>query len=686
MCNDNLNLITELDFSSVNDELNWFNTSNNPIATESGFLVLRPDSQLSVFNRGLGQININNNRVRCLLNLEVNRPLAGVDTVFFIVQIWNGTNLVGENSIYIDNIQPGQVVKYSFDRTYEYDQLSGNISIRIKTPLGFQNEIKLKNLKVEDYFFCEEKVRTYFVFEDLFEDSLTAQRAGLKLHSWKEDNIETLTTDFHTHNAINLGGNPLTSWKFANAEPDGSNRVSAASNQNTFNPFVDEFGLVFDVVNSFHGGKPTGTISNQNFGSGVMKLGVEKPEILNANLQRKKGAFFIDIDYSKNLKIEVDVIINQSSSQLYSNPTIYRKYFIVWDSEKCQKEFYYYDQLIQNPQQQNQIQNGFLSGVTPDIKIDTSIPCSQSVNFEGLAGSYTFEVNFGTQTGMCGIQYNASHIPDKFDITWNGITVSTGYVGCNEYNNQLLNAGVPSSQINTTPHPGNGAGQLLFNKTSAFPTTAVITVTGVIGNTGWNFSGICPFEQLFTEITWDDTNTTEDRTGNNINEVIYYGGVNYPVTGAVWQRNNNGSGWVNVSNPVNVTTSFALVAGVNEFRLKATAGGSDVYSNVLKYTRSNVTAPTINSIIFPVINPSTNTVNVGFNVSSDGGSALIEVGVCYSQNQNPTINDAKVILNPVTGQQYTNITVPNDGAWFFGAYAINSVGTTYFYYLLVINL
>ena len=107
MCSENLNLITELDFSSVNDELNWFNTSNNPIATESGFLVLRPDSQLSVFNRGLGQININNNRVRCLLNLEVNRPLAGVDTVFFIVQIWNGTNLVGENSIYIDNIQPG---------------------------------------------------------------------------------------------------------------------------------------------------------------------------------------------------------------------------------------------------------------------------------------------------------------------------------------------------------------------------------------------------------------------------------------------------------------------------------------------------------------------------------------------------------------------------------------------------
>lgn len=590
MCNENYNLIKEIDFSTTNDEMNWFNNSNNPIATENGMLVFRADSQLSVFSRGIGTIDITNNRLKYLLNLEINRPLNGVDTVYYIVQFWNGTNLIGESTIYITNIAPGQIVKYSLERTYKYDQLSGNISIKIKTPIGFENEIKLKNLKVQDFNYCEEKVRTYFLFEEFFENSKMAQSAGLKLNSWKENNIETLTTDFHSYNAVNLGGNPITDWKFATAEPDGSNRISAANNQNTFNPFVYEFGLIFDDVNSFYGGKVLGTISNQNFGAGVLKLGIDKPEILNANLQRKKGAFFIDIDYTKNLKIEIDVIVNQTNSQLYTNPTSYRKYFIVWDSEKCQREFYYLDMLDSNTTSQEQIQNGFLSGITPEIKNDVNVSCGETIHFEGVPGVYSYNIDFGTATGICGIQFNNGHFPNKYDIIWNGQTFSSGFVGCNEYDTQLINAGIPTTQINTTSHPGNGTGQLTFNKTLASPNIATIIVTSVMGDDGFDFDIICPQPENIIQITWSDSFTNElrsDVSSTDIDVDLHKQVLSFSNTTlqlAKWQKLTS-TGWADIINLTTDDQTVTVLKGfINKFRLYAEAVDSTVItSNELVY-------------------------------------------------------------------------------------------------------
>jgi len=646
MCNENYNLIKEIDFSTTNDEMNWFNNSNNPIATENGMLVFRADSQLSVFSRGIGTIDITNNRLKYLLNLEINRPLNGVDTVYYVVQFWNGTNLIGESTIYITNISPGQIVKYSLERTYKYDQLSGNISIKIKTPIGFENEIKLKNLKVQDFNYCEEKVRTYFLFEEFFENSKMAQSAGLKLNSWKENNIETLTTDFHSYNAVNLGGNPITDWKFATAEPDGSNRISAANNQNTFNPFVDEFGLIFDDVNSFFGGKVLGTISNQNFGTGVLKLGIDKPEILNANLQRKKGAFFIDIDYTKNLKIEIDVIVNQTNSQLYTNPTSYRKYFIVWDSEKCQREFYYLDMLDSNTTSQEQIQNGFLSGITPEIKNDVNVSCGETIHFEGVPGVYSYNIDFGTATGICGIQFNNGHFPNKYDIIWNGQTFSSGFVGCNEYDTQLINAGIPTTQINTTSHPGNGTGQLTFNKTLASPNIATIIVTSVMGDDGFDFDIICPQQTQgeFTEIVWEDTGTTEDRIGNISTENIRVNTYNYPVTNVSLEIAINGI-WLSTGiNPTeNSTMNLTVVSGINQFRLKGirVSDGVTVYSNILLYNRTTSQGTVLALISNQSLTSETNGCalalidNCWLTTANAGGIPIVSGDRVWNYNQTP---------------------------------------------------
>jgi len=198
----------------------------------------------------------------------------------------------------------------------------------------------LDYLKCENYKFCEDSVRTYFILDKHLEDSLNAVSSAIQLLEYKVDNIETLTNAFFFENA-NSGGIASTR-KFALANIDGSERVEENTNPNSFNPFANDFGLIYDPLN-FYSGKPTGTTSGSDYGSGILNLGFEKPEILNGQLINKKGAFFVDIDFSKNLKIAFNVFVNNVSENVFVNPAIYRRYFIVWDAKNCKKSFYYQD-------------------------------------------------------------------------------------------------------------------------------------------------------------------------------------------------------------------------------------------------------------------------------------------------------------------------------------------------------
>jgi uncharacterized protein (TIGR02145 family) len=65
-------------------------------------------------------------------------------------------------------------------------------------------------------------------------------------------------------------------------------------------------------------------------------------------------------------------------------------------------------------------------------------------------------------------------------------------------------------------------------------------------------------------------------------------------------------------------------------------------------------------------------------INYDGGSSIIENGVCWSTSQNPTIADSKTIDGIGTGDFHSNITglTPNT-AYYIRAYATNSIGTFY---------
>lgn len=528
----NLNQIFNVDFSNTNDEFNWINNTSNPIQTISGELVLKPESVSSEFRRGLGSIDPTNNRVRVQSNIKMVRPQSSNSSVFCaIFGLYVGSLLVGQYSVYADDLSTGDVIEYNFDREYKYENISGNLSLKISFPQGFENELNLEYLTVTDYTFCEDNLRTYFIIDSFLDDAKDSQSSAFQLTAIEIDDVETLTQSFFNDNA-NPGGNPSSQWNFALADLDCRNRVQENTSPNSFNPFVSELGLDFDNVNSFFGGKPIAVTNGNDYGPGIMTLGFQKPEILNGSLVSKKGAFFIDLDYTKNFKMIFNVVVNNSSSSVFNNPSKYREYTIEWDVNKCERKFFYKD-ILNNDNIVDVLEDGFLSGLTGKVNNQQIIACDESFSFTGQSGVTELEIDFGTDIGQAGIAYNAFGVPDKFDIEWNGQLFSSGYVGVNTSDQQLLNLGIPPSEINTA-NPSNGSGQLLFDKTQATPTKAKIIVTAPLSGTAWEVSGICPQvvtppQSNFVKLTDSPTINTDDTDGNGVRTLVVGNDVEFGV-------------------------------------------------------------------------------------------------------------------------------------------------------------
>lgn len=491
MCDKNITGLLDVDFSTTSDEFNWVTDSGIPIETDGGQLKLIADSAVVSFNRGLGDIAPENDRIRVQANFDIYRPQDSANSDCQVgFGVYFGSVLIEEFTISKESLGAGEKVEFNFDRVYKYEELSGAVSLKVRFLEGYENQILLDYLKAEHFKYCQEEVRTYFVLDQFLENSFGAVSSGFKLLEYKIDGIETLTTAFFNE-ILSPGGN-FASRRFAKAEIDGSNRVSENSEPNSFNPFANDFGLVFDSASSYYGGKPIQSVSGSSYGAGIMNFGFDKPSVLNGDLASKKGAFFVDVDFSKSLKIVFEALVNDSSANVYESPTIYRKYFIEFDAQNCLKKFYYKNILSVTPDANiDAYKDGFLSGITDGISSQTVIACDQSFDYSGASGVFEMEIDFGTDIGVAGINYEAYNLPDKFEIEWNGQIYSSGYRGLSTNDQSLINAGVPPSEIQTA-NPSNGNGNLTFYKDQATPTKAKIRVTAPLGGTSWMLSGICP--------------------------------------------------------------------------------------------------------------------------------------------------------------------------------------------------
>ena len=249
MCDKNINEIINIDFSNVSDESNWNVDGSGTVSTSNDVLNFTLSNRETIFRRLIGSKLSINNRLRIKANIQVKKSLVlgspDIDLVFSVKN--NLGETIDEFNVNFESLGDGGTYLYFLDRTLNVAN-HNTFNLEVSILFGNTQEISLKDLIVEDFFFCEEDLRTYFVIDDLFEDSLISESAGIKLKSWKVEGNETLTSLFFAATNI-IGSKPIDDWFFSKSDLNGENRVAEILNPKTFNPFIQDWNLLFSDVN-----------------------------------------------------------------------------------------------------------------------------------------------------------------------------------------------------------------------------------------------------------------------------------------------------------------------------------------------------------------------------------------------------------------------------------------------------
>ena len=117
----------------------------------------------------------------------------------------------------------------------------------------------------------------------------------------------------------------------------------------------------------------------------------------------------------------------------------------------------------------------------PTASEQVTLNCGAS-HFQGAdAGRKTYNL-YSSGVGDLTITVSGDNVPCKFVLRWNGSDqVDTGYIGSNEYDAQLLAAGVPGNDINTGSTSTKNA-TLTFDKTLAYPNLVQLEVYSPLVN------------------------------------------------------------------------------------------------------------------------------------------------------------------------------------------------------------
>jgi hypothetical protein len=213
----------------------------------------------------------------------------------------------------------------------------------------------------------------------------------------------------------------------------------------------------------------------------------------------------------------------------------------------------------------------------------------------------------------------------------------------------------------------------------AYATNGVGTAYGnEINFTTTNISASLP---TLTTTSESGITTNSASSGGNITSD---GGSAVTQRGVCWSTNPNPTIANNITNNGSGTGSFSssitgLNASTNYYcRAYATNGVGSAYGNQISFTTSNVSTslPTLTTSIASGI--TTNSASSGGNITSDGGSAVTQRGVCWSTNPNPTIANNVTNNGAGIGSFTSSISGLNANTTYYSrAYATNSVSTAY---------
>jgi uncharacterized protein (TIGR02145 family) len=172
--------------------------------------------------------------------------------------------------------------------------------------------------------------------------------------------------------------------------------------------------------------------------------------------------------------------------------------------------------------------------------------------------------------------------------------------------------------------------------------------------------------------------STEARSGGNITSD---GGSAITARGVCWSTTTGPTTANNITSDGSGTGIFTssitgLSAGtIYYLRSYATNSAGTAYGNEVTFTTS-ATKPSLSTT--DVTSITSTTFSSGGNITSDGGSAVIARGVCWSTTTGPTTANNITSDGTGTGIFTSSVTGLNAGTiYYIRSYATNSVGTSY---------
>lgn len=119
------------------------------------------------------------------------------------------------------------------------------------------------------------------------------------------------------------------------------------------------------------------------------------------------------------------------------------------------------------------------------------VDCGDIDITEGFIGKRIYTFTMTGDTGNITIGYDGGSIPVKITLAYNGASVTTGYVGLDAYDSELIALGIDPSEIQTGP-TSTKTGTLVLDKPTTSPLTATITVQSPILSDSLNLTFTCP--------------------------------------------------------------------------------------------------------------------------------------------------------------------------------------------------
>lgn len=182
-------------------------------------------------------------------------------------------------------------------------------------------------------------------------------------------------------------------------------------------------------------------------------------------------------------------------------------------------------------------------------------------------------------------------------------------------------------------------------------------------------------------LTTDSITNITSVSATSGGDVIYNGGTNVIARGVCWSTSSNPTlsdfHTTDSSGNGHFTSSLTNLEPATTYYVRAYATNSVGTNYGMEVSFTTYSLPTITTLpAFPI---GSTTVTCSGEIISDGGTAIISQGVCYSTTPNPTIADHVAAANVIGIRDFTcNVTGLSEGTkYYVRAYATNSVGTAY---------